>query len=148
MKIFPALFAAFVFSLAAMTHNQTALAHCEVPCGIYDDLMRIHQMEEHVVTIEKSIKKLADNPNDNQSVRWVLNKEVHADELSEIVTYYFMTQRIKPGMPEYEKKLALLHELLLTSMKVKQEADLSHVTKLNELIHAFEHAYISEAHEH
>ncbi|MAW39694.1 MAG: superoxide dismutase [Kiritimatiellaceae bacterium] len=137
-----------ILSICLFSTLQICLGHCQIPCGIYDDLMRIHQMEEHVVTIEKSIKKLADNPNDNQSVRWVLNKEVHADELSEIVTYYFMTQRIKPGMPEYEKKLALLHELLLTSMKVKQEADLSHVTKLNELIHAFEHAYISEAHEH
>ena len=97
---------------------QISFGHCQIPCGIYDDLMRIHQMEEHVLTIEKSINKLADNPNDNQTVRWVVNKEVHADELSDIVTYYFMTQRIKPGMPEYVNKLSLLHELLVTSMKV------------------------------
>ena len=109
---------------------QISFGHCQIPCGIYDDLMRIHQMEEHVLTIEKSINKLADNPNDNQTVRWVVNKEVHADELSDIVTYYFMTQRIKPGMPEYVNKLSLLHELLVTSMKVKQEADLAHVAKL------------------
>ena len=30
-------------------------SHCQIPCGIYDDLMRIHQMEEHVETIEKSM---------------------------------------------------------------------------------------------
>lgn len=127
---------------------QISFGHCQIPCGIYDDLMRIHQMEEHVLTIEKSINKLADNPNGNQMVRWVVNKEVHADELSDIVTYYFMAQRIKPGMPEYVNKLSLLHELLVTSMKVKQEADLAHVAKLNELIHAFEHAYLGEDHKH
>ena len=42
---------------------QISFGHCQIPCGIYDDLMRIHQMEEHVLTIEKSINKLADNPN-------------------------------------------------------------------------------------
>ena len=41
-------------------------------------------------------------------VRWVVNKEVHADELSDIVTYYFMAQRIKPGMPEYVNKLSCM----------------------------------------
>ena len=126
-----------ITGICVLSSMQISFGHCQIPCGIYDDLMRIHQMEEHVLTIEKSINKLADNPNDNQMVRWVVNKEVHADELSDIVTYYFMTQRIKPGMPEYVNKLSLLHELLVTSMKVKQEADLAHVAKLNELIHAF-----------
>ena len=51
-------------------------------------------------------------------------------------------------MPEYVNKLSLLHELLVTSMKVKQEADLAHVAKLNELIHAFKHAYLGEDHKH
>ena len=32
--------------------------------------------------------------------------------------------------------------------KAKQEADLKHVKKLNELIHAFEHIYIGEDHQH
>ena len=137
-----------IMSICVLSSIQISFGHCQIPCGIYDDLMRIQQMEEHVVTIEKSINKLADNPNDNQKVRWVVNKEVHADELSDIVTYYFMTQRIKPGMPEYVNKLSLLHELLVTSMKVKQEADLAHVAKLNELIHAFKHAYLGEDHKH
>ena len=144
MKLFYSLLIGVTLSLC----TQSSRAHCQIPCGIYDDLMRIHMMEEHVVTIEKSINKLADNPNANQSVRWVLNKESHADQLSEIVTYYFMTQRIKPGMDDYEKKLGLLHEILVASMKAKQEADLKHVKKLNELIHAFEHIYIGEDHQH
>ena len=55
MKIFPALFAAFVFSLAAMTLNQTALAHCEVPCGIYDDQRRFEDMLEDQETIAKGM---------------------------------------------------------------------------------------------
>jgi nickel superoxide dismutase len=33
--------------------------------------------------------------NYNQLVRWIMNKETHADEIQRIVTQYFMTQRIK-----------------------------------------------------
>jgi len=144
MKIFYSLLICTVLSIVM----QSSQAHCQIPCGIYDDLMRIHMMEEHVVTIEKSIKKLAEKPNQNQAIRWVMSKDSHADQLSEIVTYYFMTQRIKPSMPDYAKKLGLLHEILVASMKAKQEADLKHVKTLNDLIHAFEHAYLGEAHQH
>jgi nickel superoxide dismutase len=31
---------------------------CEIPCGIYDDEMRINMIAEHITTIEKSVKKL------------------------------------------------------------------------------------------
>lgn len=134
----------FALGIAAATVQ----AHCQIPCGIYDDQMRIHLMEEHVTTIEKSMKQIEAAESQNQTVRWVLNKEKHADELSEIVTYYFMAQRIKPGCEEYAVKLAQLHEILVTSMKAKQTTDLAHVEKLKELIHSFEHSYMGEAHKH
>ena len=77
-----------------------------------------------------------------------MNKEKHADELSEIVTYYFMAQRIKPDMEKYEENLKTLHAILVESMKCKQTTDLAHVEKLKELIHGFEHTYFGEAHQH
>ena len=36
----------------------TAFAHCEIPCGIYDDEMRIKMLAEHVTTIEKSMAQI------------------------------------------------------------------------------------------
>jgi nickel superoxide dismutase len=36
----------------------TAFAHCEIPCGIYDDHARIHMILEHVTTIEKSMNQI------------------------------------------------------------------------------------------
>ena len=85
-------------------------AHCEIPCGIYDDEMRVKMIFEHISTIEKSIKQIMKLEKDadrnyNQLIRWVVNKEQHANELQEIVTQYFMTQRIKLGAKDYEKKL-------------------------------------------
>jgi nickel superoxide dismutase len=126
----------------------TVRAHCQIPCGIYDDQMRIHMMEEHVTTIEKSMKQIVADENNNQTVRWVINKEKHADELTEIVTYYFLAQRISPDAENYEAKLKTLHEIIIYSMKAKQTTDLANVEKLNELIHQFEHLYIGHDHAH
>ena len=137
-----------VLVLFAAASTATVRAHCQIPCGIYDDQMRIHLMEEHVATIEKSMKQIEAAPNQNQTVRWVLNKDNHADKLSEIVTYYFMAQRIKPGSEGYAVKLGQLHEILVTSMKAKQTTDLAHVEKLKILIHDFEHSYMGEKHTH
>lgn len=136
------------FVLFAAVTAATIQAHCQIPCGIYDDQMRIHLMEEHVATIEKSMKQIEAATNQNQTVRWVMNKDKHADELSEIVTYYFMAQRIKPGCEDYAVKLSQLHEMLIYSMKAKQTTDLANVEKLKELIHHFEHSYMGEEHKH
>ena len=123
-----------------------AYAHCEIPCGIYDDAMRITMITEHITTIEKSMNQIKElekekHNNSNQLVRWVINKERHSDELQEIVSQYFMTQRIKPDTKDYDKKLALLHQMLVSSMKCKQTTDLSHVSKLKELVKEFKALY-------
>ena len=69
----------------------TAAAHCQIPCGIYDDAARIAEMKEHITTIEKSMKMIngtsCDSPqNSNQMVRWVNNKEHHANKLTKNAT--------------------------------------------------------------
>ncbi|MFC1678746.1 superoxide dismutase [Ni] [Elusimicrobiota bacterium] len=133
-----------------------AHAHCQVPCGIYGDGLRFELMEEHVSTMEKAMSRIealsAAGKNRNQIVRWVNAKEKHADELAEIVTYYFMTQRLKPAPTakapkrlEYLNKLELLHRMLVHAMKAKQTTDLSHVSSLRELIVEFRSAYFGES---
>jgi nickel superoxide dismutase len=123
-----------------------ASAHCEMPCGIYDDKMRINMIDEHIVTIEKSMNKILKlgkigQRNSNQLVRWIMNKERHADEIQDIVTQYFMTQRIKTGMNNYTKALGLLHQILVYSMKCKQTTDLTHIKTLKQLVKDFEGLY-------
>ena len=127
-------------------------SHCQIPCGIYDDDARLKEIAEHITTIEKGMKQIeelsqSDPMNMNQIVRWVNNKDDHADELNEIVTYYFMAQRISPAAAEsaeykdYIRKLTLLHEMLVTGMKCKQTTDLAHVEKLKGLLKEFSAAY-------
>ncbi len=124
-------------------------AHCEIPCGIYDDEMRIKMINEHIDTIEKSMKQiteLATEPGHhaNQLTRWVMNKEHHADELQEIVSQYFMTQRIKPDQGDYEKKLVLLHQMLVTAMKCKQTTDVENCDNLRKLTVDFAKLYFKK----
>lgn len=139
--------------VSAIVFGSLAYSHCQIPCGIYDDEARFTEIAEHITTIEKSMNQIEElsgheKPNMNQIVRWVNNKEAHADELSHIVTYYFMAQRIKiaseSNVQEYGKyvrKLTLLHEMLVTTMKTKQTTDLENVAKLRSLLKQFHTAY-------
>jgi len=148
-----------------LTAAAIARAHCQIPCGIYDDPMRFTQLREHLTTIEKSMKQIeelsqADNPDWNQIVRWVMNKEDHANQFSEIVTYYFLAQRIKPtdssdrsARIKYLRELELLHHMIVHAMKAKQTTDLEHVETLRSLVDKFEASYLGDkaekhAHEH
>ena len=76
-------------------------------------------------------------------MRWVNNKDHHADKIADTVTYYFMAQRIKPTR-EDAKKLTLLHRLLYYSMKAKQTTDLSYVEKMRSVLEDFRNAYFGK----
>ncbi len=101
----------------------------------------------------KQINALYEQPdnNANQIVRWVMNKEQHADEFAHIVTFYFLSQRIKiveekdPELfKDYLLKVSLLHEMLVYAMKAKQTTDISHVEKLRSLVQEFHEVYFSK----
>ena len=143
--------------VSAVVLGSLAYSHCQIPCGIYDDEARFGAMAEHITTIEKSMKEIESlsaqaKPNMNQIVRWVDNKDQHADEFSEIVTYYFMAQRIKlppegdtKAHDDYVKKLTLLHRMLVDAMKAKQTTDLANVQELRSLLEEFHGVYSGKA---
>jgi len=133
-----------VIFVSSFIFISNAQSHCEIPCGIYDDEARMDLILEHASTIEKSmmqITELEKADNANQLVRWVNNKEEHATELQHIVTQYFMTQRIKLDSPDYDKKLAALHKMLVYSMKCKQTVDLANVEMLRQAADEFRQLY-------
>jgi nickel superoxide dismutase len=147
----------FVCAALAWACTGPALAHCEIPCGIYDDSMRIDMLREHIATVEKSMRQieiLSKDPvkNANQLTRWINNKEKHCNEIQQIVTQYFMTQRIKPApasdaeaRDKYVAQLTSLHAMLIEAMKAKQTTDLAHTTELGELVVRFSKLYFSES---
>lgn len=123
-------------------------AHCQIPCGIYDDNTVIKSMHTDFETIEKAtntIIELSKDPakNAHQLTRWIINKESHAQAIQEKVLNYFLAQRLKlPATPKdeetYLKKLGLCHKIIVTAMKCKQSTNPENVVVLHELLHDFE----------
>ena len=89
-----------------------ARAHCEVPCGIYNDHARIDQMLQDATRIQHTIAQ------------------------------YFLTQRVKPapvgaaGYDEYVTKLVRHHAVMVAAMKTKQTVDPGRVEDLRAAIEA------------
>lgn len=132
-----------------------AWAHCEIPCGIYGDELRFAQIREDIATVEKAMKQIAalgaaKEKNYNQLVRWITNKEKHAELIQHTVWQYFLAQRIKPvaegapGRKAYLAKLEMLHLLTVYAMKTKQSIDLSWIEKLRHTLNDFEKAYMKK----
>ena len=133
-----------MITILAFTSTYYAKAHCQIPCGIYDDQLRIELMEEHAGTIKKSIQSINTSAVPSQQVRWTINREEHADQLTEIVVDYFLTQRIKKSAPDYEKTVVQLHQIMQQIMRCKQKQEVEQADQLLEMIHDFEHLYLKD----
>lgn len=150
--------AAIILAASLLVVAPRAIAHCQIPCGIYGDEVRFYIIEEHIVTIEKSMKMIMElsqeeDKNYNQLVRWIDNKEQHANYIQDVVSQYFMTQRVKPVAEEdvepykkYLEKITLLHKMLVYAMKAKQTTDLGNVKELKTLLASFRMAYFGAEH--
>ena len=157
MKKLTKLVVATVFFVSLSLASIQSKAHCEIPCGIYGDSIRFALLYEHIATVEKSMNMIRElsaqaSPDYNQLVRWVVNKEEHAAKIQEIVSQYFLHQRIKPVTGEdkaardkYLSKLESLHNILVLAMKSKQSTDAGIIDSLNETVHNFEHLYYDKA---
>ncbi|MBR59279.1 MAG: superoxide dismutase [Myxococcales bacterium] len=135
--------------LSLLAFSSSVYAHCQVPCGIYDDHARVHVMEEDSVTIEKATRLIGeltglhDATSHNQLVRWVKTKEEHANRIISVTAEYFLTQKIKPADPKdeaawknYILHLTTCHKLMRAAMKVKQTVSQENVDALKKAISA------------
>ena len=130
--------------------------HCQVPCGIYDDAVRIVQIEEDIATIRKAMSMIkglsgkSDAQSINQMIRWVNTKESHAVKIQETVSSYFLAQRIKPkkkgeaGRQNYVNQTLLLQQLIVAAMKCKQNVDQGRCEAASDLVVEFSVSYFDE----
>ena len=135
-----------VIYTTVLIHN-LIMAHCQVPCGIYDDVLRIIQIKEDLDTIKKAIIKIkeiskySDEVSHNQLIRWVTTKEEHASNIQKIVSNYFLTQRIKETNQKYIDQTTTLQRLLVVAMKCKQNLEEENVNKGLNLVTYFSEIY-------
>lgn len=136
--------------ILAMPHP--ADAHCQIPCGIYDDHARVESMLEDAATVEKSAKLIAelagksDPQSQNQLVRWVMNKENHAQKIISTISDYFLTQRVKPSQKDYVERLKKHHAVIVAAMQAKQNADVKYAQALAKSVEALSPYYPGHKH--
>ena len=148
-----AVLAGAVGSMFLAAIRPVAVAHCQVPCGIYDDHARITAMLEDTTTIAKAmdqINELAgkqDAQSFNQATRWVITKEEHAERIQTTIAQYYLAQRVKaaePGTDAYDaylQKLAAHHAVIVAAMKAKQTVDPKAAVALRKAIEAISAYY-------
>ncbi len=151
-KIIPPAFFGMV-SLGLLT-PQLLQAHCQIPCGIYDDKARVDRMLEDAATVSKSVKLIVelsgkkDAQSQNQITRWVMNKENHAQKIISSISDYFLTQRIKTSQKDYAQRLATHHAVIIAAMKAKQNADVKYADALTKSIEDLIPYYSKDKHAH
>lgn len=148
------IFSIIAILIATSTH---LFSHCEIPCGIFADSARIDLISEHIVTVDKSMKQILilskeKSVNYNQLVRWINNKEKHAEEIQELATQYFLFQRVKlptekEDKADYLAKLEALHQITVYAMKAKQSTDTTLTASLKNSLNAFSQVYF-KSHKH
>ena len=117
-------------------------SHCQIPCGIYDDNARVVSMLEDVATIRKAVAQIAelagktDPQSQNQLVRWVVNKEQHAQRIIATIGDYFLTQRVKAKQEDYTERLRKHHAVIVAAMRAKQNANAEVVAELESAVEA------------
>ena len=143
----------FITGMVLVSTIPSAQAHCQMPCGIYDDPARIAELKEDAQTIRKAVTSMQamvqDDDTDpllgfNQGARWVVTKDQHAQNIQDVVSYYFLTQRVKavpadqsmPGHEHYVQQLMGFHRILVAAMKCKQTVDIANVDELDKAIEA------------
>lgn len=140
--------------VACLPSTSFLQAHCQVPCGIYNDHARVVSMLEDAATVEKAVLLLeslagkTDAQSLNQSIRWVQNKEIHAQRIIETISNYFLTQRVKPAQDDYAARLRNHHAAIIAAMKAKQNASSDTAQVLRESIQALQAYYPALEHSH
>ena len=142
--------------LALFTLSTKIYGHCQVPCGIYDDAVRIVQIEEDITTIRKAMNMIndlagkSDAQSLNQISRWVTTKESHAQNAQETILNYFLAQRVKAkekgnkDRQKYVDQTLTLHQLIVKLMKCKQTVDQRNCSDAYELLDKFTNLYFEQ----
>ena len=132
-----------LISIFIILTSNNLFSHCQIPCGIYNDALRVIQIEENLKTIEKSINEIIILSSQNtpqsiqQIVRWTHTKEDHSNKSQSILSDYFLSQRIKEKNENYTKQLIYLHKIYVSMMKCKQTVEIKNIKEARESLSYF-----------
>uniref|UniRef100_A0A7S0T320 Ubiquitin-like domain-containing protein n=1 Tax=Mantoniella antarctica TaxID=81844 RepID=A0A7S0T320_9CHLO len=125
--------------------------HCQVPCGIFDDLALVAEVKEACATIRKAmvqVNELSATPGPqsfNQMTRWVMTKEEHCSKIITKMGDYCLCQRVKPEvfakLEDYVDALKAHHAVMQCAMKAKHTVDVAGADALEHAVESFSKMY-------
>lgn len=94
------------------------------------------KIDQYVETMYKgdtmlSHNKFATSWDRNEFVRWVITKDKMTDEISELLMYYFLQQKIKPDEDDTVEKIKSVHRMMFMLVQIKQNTDRKFVEDFN-----------------
>ena len=130
--------------LASIDKNLTfnvSQAHCDIPCKIYDPI----EIQVAVLTIIRTTDLLMElndkdekTANDNaQFSRLVAQKEEHGIKVKEAVRVIWGDYFKAPQLEKFPETHELVHKIMLTTSKAKQNIDRDASTELLALVNRF-----------
>lgn len=108
-------------------------AHCQMPCGIYNDQMIYDKIDQYYDTMIKGMHVINNNKFENvhdrnEFVRWVMTKDKESDEVANVLLTYFLMQKIKPSNdPDSLELLKSIHNMLFLLVQIKQGTEIKMV---------------------
>lgn len=118
----------FMVVLAVSVNPSSLKGHCQMPCGIFYDGVVFDQVDQYIETMVKAVNVLQSNQfkttqDRNTFVRWVIQKENNSNEISNLISTYFLQQKIKLGEENTVNRLVSAHKLLVYLVQIKQSVD-------------------------
>lgn len=115
-----------------------------------EDHAALARIEENAGMIEKLQRSILQNSNEspllrNQLVMQIAKKAKLADETAEIFLRYFLQRRISSSDPFLEKKLVLIHSILLELEQIKMGVDMALIDQLKKDVGAFKKTLVSQS---
>lgn len=121
---------------------ETAKAHCDIPCGIYDTapalisaltVVRMVDLMDEV----KSGGKPGDLEYENKMSRCVAQKEEHAEQVKHEVRIIWGDYFKAPQLEKFPQTHELVHKIMMQGSKCRQSANRDEAVKLVELVNEF-----------
>jgi len=120
----------------------TVMSHCEIPCGIYNDAIRLDMIAENITTIEKAMNNISElsstkEVNYNQLIRWVNTKEEHAEKTKHEIRVIWGDYLKEQHFANHPTAQDLVHKIMMLGSKSRQGVDRDNAVQLVEAVNDF-----------
>ena len=129
----------FPLFLFSQCEDLTQKRDADVFCHLDEDLMSLEQIVKNI-----SMNSAQTNDKRNQLVLQIMDKAHYSDDIASILSGYFLQERISSKDPDLNKKLKLVHQMLVLSYQIKHAVDMQMVLQLKKNLVTLRSMFLSD----